>query len=157
MKINQLCKNIEERLEQSTKRSEKKYYQRILQVINSLEERTLKGEDRQSIEEKIDELQLGMAPVSSFKEVKRSTQQFLEFLRTRFSLIPQGYYMTLGISFGLAFGAAFGPVIQSFTGNPSFMGVSISMGMVAGMLIGIHKDAEAERQDRVLFSRKKTS
>ena len=157
MKINQLSKNIEERLEQSTKRSEKKYYQRILQLINSLEERALKREDRQSIEEKIDELQLSMAPVSSFKEIKQSTQELLKFLRIRFSLIPQGYYMTLGISLGVAFGAALGPVIQSITGNQSFLGVSISMGMVFGMLIGIHKDAEAERQDRVLFSRKKTS
>ncbi len=106
MKIYQSSQIFEELLEQSTKRSEKKYYHRILGILNSLDERNLTGEERHSIEEKLDELNLNIKPVPSFREVKQRTEQLLKFLRASLSLIPQGYYMTLGISLGLAFGAA---------------------------------------------------
>ena len=71
---------------------------------------------------------------------------FKTYLKDEFSLISEGYYTAIGLGIGMSFGVAIGASFGESTG----IALGISFGMIIGLVIGRNKDAEAEKQGRVL-------
>lgn len=67
-------------------------------------------------------------------------------MKDELSLISEGYYTAIGMSLGMSFGVAIGASFGESTG----IALGISLGMLIGLAIGRNKDAEAEKQGRVL-------
>ena len=149
MKIHQASRIIEDKLEKSVNKSEKKTYHKLLGVLTHLKGRDLSEEQVRSIEEKIDELKLFTYGESTPKETKRSSAEFTKFVSDYLSLISEGHFTALGVSLGVAFGAA----IHSVSGHSLDLGTGIGIGIAIGAAIGIFMDREAERKNQVLVSR----
>ena len=115
MKIHQASKLIEDLFDQSENKSEKKNFKKLLGILTHLEGRDLTEEQLRSIEEKIDELKLREHPQITARDLKRKSARFQEFLRGKLSLIPEGYYTALGMSFGVALGVSLGNFIPGMS------------------------------------------
>ncbi len=150
MKIYQAIQITEGLRTQTNKRSQIKYLRSLEAVLQSLNEHPLTTDELQLLEEALESILFSTGTEPSIKELKRNRSRFRRFLREEFSLVPKGYYLSLGISLGISFGVAIGTVLQAITGGAIPLGMGIPIGMVIGMNIGIMKDNEAERQNHVL-------
>jgi hypothetical protein len=154
MKINDAYKTLEGRLTQSDQKSRKKIYEQLLGALNNLKERDLSADERESVEESLDRLQLHDTDGMSVRELRSRKNGFLKDTRKALSLIPEGHYMALGLAFGVAFGGLISSILQGFAGIPegtSGTGVGVGFGLVAGYLIGNYLDTEARKRNRVLL------
>lgn len=100
----------------------------------------------QSIEVALEALNLKSNPKNKKRYFSKKLNEFKKYLQKELSLISEGYYtancMSMGMSFGVAIGASFG--------ESTGIAIGISFGMIIGLVIGRNKDAEAEKQGRVL-------
>jgi hypothetical protein len=150
MKTQKAYTAIEDLLARSEKKSAKKAYEQLLGVLNDLKGRDFSVEQLQQIEEALDQLPM---QGGRSKELEKSSRQFVKFVSKTLSLIPEGYYIGLGLAFGVAFGAAFGPIVQRTTGmglGTSGTGLGVGIGLIIGFMIGSYLDAEATKKNRVL-------
>lgn len=136
---------FERLLKGTTKKREAKVYKNFIGILSGLETRDFLEEELQTIQSKIESLDLKSNAENKRNYYAKKLQVFKTFLKKEFSLITEGYYMSLGIGLGLCFGVAIG---TSFGPQGSSMGVSL--GMLIGLVIGRAKDLEAEKDNRVL-------
>ena len=125
---------------------ERKIYQKFIAILEDLDGRELTEDQVQSIEAKLDELVLNDKSVVSRRKLNRKLSSFSSFLNDELSLVSEGYYTALGLTFGVAFGVALAPIVERFFGMPVNMGI----GMMLGVLIGQYLDSKASKENRVL-------
>jgi len=135
---------------ETTKKSELKVYERFIQLLSTLTDRAFSPEEIQSIETKLESLNLESNPKNAQTYYKKALHTFEKYLKETFSLIPKGYYTNLGIIFGTFFGLLFG-VVFLFTFERSLgIALSLSFGMIIGLIIGIAMDTKAKKENRIL-------
>ena len=141
--------NIEETTEllntlliQTSKRSEKKIYNCFIGTLASLKKKDLAEHQTLLIEEKLSSLDLKATTDNRKKYFKQKLADFKEFLKIEFSFTSAQHYTEIWMVYGVIFGTSIGTAIGSSTGT--------SLGMAFGMMYGAQKDAEAERQGRVV-------
>ncbi len=142
MKLAEATELFECLREEATRKSEIKMYDQFIGIILDLEDREFTIEEMQSIEVKLDDLDLAANPKNRKKYYRKRLEEFKSYLKDRFSLITEGYYTGIGLALGIAFGAAAGSIYGMENG--------ISLGLIAGLLIGATLDAQAKKQNRVL-------
>jgi hypothetical protein len=145
MKLNEASDYFEDLRIGTNKKSEIRVYESFIRLISNLVNRNLTNEELQSIEIKLDELDLKSNPANSIKYFRKRLNEFKKHLKDRLSLISEGYYTAIGLSLGVAFGAAFGSIFG--------MGNGIAIGMICGLAIGAYLDYEAKKHNRVLESK----
>jgi hypothetical protein len=111
-----------------------------------LKNRELEEHQLKSIERELDIIKLNSNPENKKRHFNKKLNEFKKYLQEEFSLISEGYYTTIGISIGMSLGVAIGASFGESTG----IALGISFGMIIGLVIGRNKDAEAEKQGRVL-------
>ena len=150
MTINKATEIIERLLFETSNKREIKVYKKFIQLLNGLKNKTFSEDEIQSIEKKLDQLNLESNPKNRKKYFKKTLNEFEEYLKATFSLIVKGHYATLysglGISFGILFGVVF---LSSFEQS---LGITFGMiiGMVIGSLIGRSMDTKAETEGKTL-------
>ncbi len=132
-------------LNATDKNREIKIYKSFIKILSSLEQRELSDDEILSIENEIETLKLKSNPENKRKYYGKALKTFKGYLKAEFSLVTEGYYMTLGMCLGMCFGSAVGTVFGTYGTS-----MGVSLGMLIGLVIGRTKDMEAEKENRVL-------
>ncbi len=132
-------------LNATDKNREIKIYKSFIKILSSLEQRELSDDEILSIENEIETLKLKSNPENKRKYYGKALKTFKVYLKAEFSLVTEGYYMTLGMCLGMCFGSAVGTVFGTYGTS-----MGVSLGMLIGLVIGRTKDMEAEKENRVL-------
>ncbi len=146
MKIKEAADFFKGLISGTKKKSEIRVYEKFIGILSSLKNKDLTEGQLQSIENKLDTLQLNKETGTSKKYTKKQLGNFEKYLKKEFSFIMEGYYTALGMSFGLALGTALGTMADRTLG----IAYGTSFGMMIGLFIGVFMDAEAKKQGRVL-------
>ncbi len=154
MKIKATSVNFESLIIETDKKSEIRVYKMFIAVLSDLENKELSDKQIQSIENKLETLQLNESHENRKKYFNKKYSELLKFLKDEFSFVSEGYYTGIGMIFGMIFGNSIGLTIGIIIGEGDGIAIGLSMGtgigMVLGMLFGASKDAEAKKQGRVL-------
>ena len=162
MTINDTIGLFNSLLSQTDKKSERKIYNSFIGTLTALINSDLTELQLQSVEEKLNVLNLKANSENRKKYVTRKLAEFKAFLKDEFSFVSEGYYsglgMTLGMilggGIGMALGTGIGVIFGMSNGMVFGMTFGISLGAGFGMMIGLitgrKKDSDAENQNRVL-------
>jgi ABC-type phosphate transport system permease subunit len=142
MRIDEASEFFKSLLSDTHSKSEQNIYENFIEILNDLKNRKLTEKQLQSMEEKLEFLNLEVNPLNKNKYYRLKLSEFKKYLKDKFTLISQGYYTAIGVSLGVAFGAAFGSLYG--------MGIGVAFGMIIGLIIGVYQDYEARKQNRVL-------
>lgn len=151
MAINDTINLFESLLNITAKKSEIKIYKDFIIILSNLKYRELTEQQYKSIEMELKILDLKSNSENKKRHFRKKLASFKKYLKEELSLISEGYYETMGISMGMCFGVAIGASFGESTG----IALGISFGMIIGLIIGRTKDAEAEKQGRVLKTKLK--
>ena len=135
---------------ESSNKSEIKIYEKFLNILTKLKDRTFSKDETQWIETELNRLQLKSNPDNNKKHIKKALNEFEKYLKDTFSLTTAGYYTKLYAGLGLSFGLMFGVVI--FSNLERSLGISLGLigGMVVGSIMGRNKEAEAKAAGNIL-------
>lgn len=162
MNINDTSELLNSLLSQTVKKSEKKIYNCFIRTLSSLKNKDLTEKQSQLIKEKLSSLNLKATTENRKKYYKQKLSEFKEFLKNEFSFTSARYYTEIwmvygmifgtgvGLALGTAFGVGAGTTIGPAMGTVIGLSIGTGAGMVFGMLFGARKDAEAQRQGRVI-------
>lgn len=155
MKISEALNFFEILLQNTTKKSESNTYQRFRDILSNLNGRDLDDRQIDSIERKLDTFNLSPGAANNKKFLKQRLTEFIAYLKEEFSFVTPGYYTGIGMIYGVAFGSGIGMALGTPFGGGIGIAVGLSIGtgigMTFGMVYGAAKDAEAEKQGRVLI------
>ena len=146
MTINNTLTFFESLLKSTNKKSEIKGYKNFIAILSALNNRELTEQQYLSIEKELDNLKLNSNPENKKRYFSKKLNEFKKYLKDELSLVSEGFYTAFGMSMGMSFGVAIGASFGESTG----IALGISIGMLIGLAIGRKKDAEAEKQGRVL-------
>jgi hypothetical protein len=141
MKINETLDYVVELRNKTDKKYDKLIYGKFIGILSDLKNRDLTINQLDSIETKLDTLNLSVETENKKKYLGSKLEEFKKFLKDKLSLISEGHYTAYGMSFGMLIGV----LLQFYIGIYSLLG-----GMVIGMVIGGIMDSEARKQGRVL-------
>jgi len=154
MKLSEALDFLENLIEETNNKSESKIYQGFINVLSNLKNRELTEQQVNSIELKLDSLDLSANSKNRKKYLNRKFTEFTTYLKKEFSFVTAGYYTGIGMIYGMIFGPGLGLVLGTAFGGGTGTGIGLSIGagigMVFGMMFGAAKDAEAKKQNRVL-------
>ena len=143
--------NFFERLKiETTKKSEIRIYEKFLHILSELKNRDFTTDEIQSIETELDSLNLKSNPENRKKHFGKALHKLNEYLKSTFSLIPGGYYITYGIAIGVAFGPVLGVLFGQFFEKSLGISIGISIGIIVGLLAGQYLDSQAKAAGRIL-------
>ncbi len=145
MTIIETTQFFEKLLNQTDRRREIKVYKAFITILTNLKSRDLSEGQLSLIESEIKTFKLNSNPKNKRRYYSKMLNNFMQFLKTEFSFISEGYYTAIGMSLGMCFGVAIG---TSFGASGNAMG--LALGMIIGLAIGRYKDMEAEKENRVL-------
>ncbi len=137
-------------LSETSKKSEIKIYKDFTSILNNLENRDFSKDELETIEIKLNSLNLESNPQNKTKYFKKVLNEFKSFLNKAFSLVSKNYYTNLYISLGAGFGIISGIIIGERFEKSLGIALGIGIGILIGSLIGRSKDAKAFNEDRVL-------
>jgi hypothetical protein len=135
---------------ETAKKSEIKVYEKFLYILNELKRREFTKDEIQSIEEKLDRLQLESNPKNRNKHYNKALNKFENYLKEKFSLTTKGYYTKYGVGFGSSFGILFGILFLSSLERSLDIALGLSIGMIIGLIIGRTMDSKAETAGTIL-------
>ena len=150
MKLKNAMIFFENLVAETSRKSEIKVYQEFIQIITSLEKKGLTENEIQSIEMKLDNLNLKSNSVNRKKYFKKAINDFKKYLKDTFSLTTKGYYTTFYGGLGLVFGLLFGVAILSNLERSLGISLGLTGGMVIGSIMGRSKDAQAKTSGKML-------
>lgn len=143
--------NFFESLEiETTKKSEIRVYEKFLHTLTELKNRDFSKDEIQSIEAELDRLNLESNPENRKKYFGKALHKLNDYLRKTFSLIPNGYFTSIGTALGLAFGPVLGVLFGSFFERSLGISIGISIGIIIGLLAGQYLDSQAKAAGNVL-------
>ncbi|WP_421764798.1 hypothetical protein [Ekhidna sp.] len=155
MKLSEALDFFKDLIEKTNDKSESKVYQGFINILSNLKNRELTEQQLNSIELKLDSLDLLANSENRKKYLKRKLNEFTTYLNKEFSFITEGYYTGIGMVYGMMFGSGMGLVLGTAFGAGIGTAIGLStgtgIGMVFGMMFGAAKDAEAKKQNRVLI------
>lgn len=145
MTITEATTFFETLLNETENKNQIKIYSEFIAILSNLKIRDLSEEDFLSIENELKTYGLNSNPENKRQFFTKKLNAFKAYLKEKFTLVSEGYYMSIGMALGMCFGVAIGA-------NFGALGISmgISLGMIVGLAIGRTKDQEAENQNRVL-------
>jgi len=135
---------------ETTKKSEIRIYEKFLHILSELKNRDFTTDEIQSIETELDSLNLESNPENRKKYFGKALHKLNEYLKSTFSLIPGGYYVTYGIALGVAFGPVLGVLFMPFFERSLGISAGVCIGMIIGLLAGQYLDSQAKAAGNVL-------
>lgn len=154
MKLQDASTILKGLISKTDSKSEKKMYTRFIGILTYLENRDFDESQIRLIEEKLDSFQLNAKPENRKKYFGQKHTELITFLKEKFSLITEGYYAQIGITYGMIFGAGlgltFGTVIDPGIGTSIGLALGTGIGMAIGIMMGTQKDAVAKKEGRVM-------
>ncbi len=133
-------------------KSEKKIIEKFLSTLNYIGSMNLTSSQDDSMIRFIQSLKLKTYRGGNKRVIKRKLDQLINYLKSEFSLISDGYYTSLGIALGPGFGLSFGVSMATAFGADISIGLTYGLiiGMFIGMFVGIFMDDAAKKKGRVI-------
>lgn len=135
---------------ETTNKHEIKVYEKYLHIITGLKNRVFSKDEIESIEAKLEDLNLKSNPENRKKYFKKALSKFEKYLKDTFSLTSEGYYTNLYSGLGLSFGLLFGVAILSNLERSLGISLGLIGGMLVGSIMGRKKDSQAKSAGNVL-------
>ena len=135
-------------LDSSTKKSERKIYQKFIGILQGLENRNLSAYQLDLVEKELTSFDLNKSTKNRRRHIRKKTNEFIKFLESEFSIVLKDHYANYGLSIGMVFGVAIGASIFRDSGQSA---TGICIGMFVGYIVGQYMDKEANKQNRVLI------
>ncbi|WP_246050003.1 hypothetical protein [Aquibacillus sediminis] len=85
----------------------------------------------------------GQFEKQTIKQHKQKLQKITTHLQKQHQLVPDGYYLTMGLAFGTSLGVVFGAALNNIA-------IGISLGISIGVAIGISLDGDAKKKGNVI-------
>ncbi len=142
--------DFENLLSETSKKSEIKIYNEFIQILRSLKKKNLSEVEIQSIEEKLDALDLNSVETINKRYFSQTLKQFKKYLKDTHSLTSKGHYTNLGVGLGASFGVLVGIVLLSSFERSVGISLGISLGMLIGLIIGRNMDLKAKVSGKIL-------
>lgn len=136
--------HFENLLSETSKKSEIKVYNEYIQILRSLEKKNLSETEIQSIEEKLDALDLNSVVTNNKRFFNQALTQFKKYLKDTHSFTSKGYYTSIGVGLGASFGVLAGIVLLSNFERSLGISLGISLGLLIGLVIGRNMDLKAK-------------
>lgn len=140
------------------KKSEIKIFKSFIEILTALKHRDLTEKELQSLETKLDTLDLKAKTKNRTKYYRKVIEEFKIYMKDELSLTVSGYYTTQGLTLGMAFGPGIGIVLGMLFPNYFERSMGIVLGLLAGIiigqLVGNNLDTKAEMQNRILNTNK---
>jgi tetrahydromethanopterin S-methyltransferase subunit B len=146
MKISLALNHFQVLASKADNKRERKVLNTFVGLLTDLEGRELAEEQVLLIENKIDELNLKVDTENTSRKLNKKLTTFVNYLKDQLSLVTEGYYTALGITFGVALGLALAPMLERQLGISFNMG----LGMISGIVVGHYLDTNAAKENRVL-------
>lgn len=150
MTLKNAINHFNQLVSETNKKSEIKVYLEFIQMLTSLEKRNLTESEVQSIEAKLDALDLYSTTTNRKQHFIKNLQQFKKFLKDTLSLITQGYYANMGIVLGASIGLLIGIVFLSSLERSLGISLGISAGTFIGLLIASILDSQAKASGNLI-------
>ena len=159
MDINEAKNIFNKLLIESKNKTEIKVYKRFIEIFDNLKNREFTKNQIKSLDEKLEPLKIVSGSKHQLKFYKLQLKELQKYLKDEFSLIPKGYYTSLGIAVGANVGTVLGLLpkfwktifgIESVLERSLGIALGVSIGTFIGMVIGKNKDLSAEKHNRVL-------
>ena len=135
---------------ETNNKRELKIYKDFITILSNLKSRNFTEDQVLQIENHIETLNLKSNPENKKHYFNKKLIVFKQFLKTEFSLIPQGYYTNIGLGLGTCFGVLFGVVALSSFERSLGISLGIIIGMFIGLIIGQHKDSKVKATGKML-------
>ena len=140
-----------ERSDLSSPKLEKRY-RRFLQLINETQQKEIPEGTANSINEKVNALNLTPGSDQKFSKILRKTQNsIINTLLKEVKIVPKNYYRNLWLALGMSvFGVPLGIAFGAAQDNMAFLGIGIPIGMAIGIGVGTAMDEKARKEGRQL-------
>lgn len=135
---------------ETSKQSEVKVYEKFIQLLTTLNNRTFSSDELKSIEEELDRFDLESKEKKKLKYFKNGLTHFENFLKEKLQLTSKGHFTKLGGGLGMSFGILFGVVVLSSFERSLGITYGMLIGMVLGVIIGKSMDTKAKKAGRAL-------
>lgn len=136
----------------SIEKSKIKVYDKYIGILYDLTNRDLTHNQIQSIESKLETLNLNVESDHNKKYLIDKLSEFQKFLKERLTLVSEGYYAEIGAGTGIIIGSIFSVLFQSELGAYTFL-IGINGGIILGAILGRMKDSKAKKQGNVLITK----
>ena len=120
----------------SNRRSKRRLYSNFIQLLESLEFKSLSSEEIRSLERKLADLLWDLNIRSSARDLRYLLSDFKSFLKEELSLTSKGYYLYMGLVYGGGLGLFIGEILLGDIDQAMGLVIGISVGAVVGELIG---------------------
>ncbi|MGB2957519.1 MAG: hypothetical protein WBG01_02815 [Bacteroidota bacterium] len=144
-----IVKVVDEQKIRLGKKTQKKYkVDSLLRVAKRVAEFAEDCEECRGFQGEINTLASRLGNVEEFskeerKEYSRTRKKLTEHLQKKHKLVPEGYYVGVGVALGISIGVAIGTAIQ-------VIGAGIGIGLALGAAIGSSLDAQAKKDGKVI-------
>lgn len=136
----------------SVEKSEIKIYDKYIGILSDLKDRDLTQNQIESIESKLETLNLNAESGHNRKYLKQKLSEFQNFLKDKLTLVSEGYYAGIGAGIGIVLGSIFSMLFQTVLGTYSLL-IGINGGVILGAVLGSVRDSKAKKQGRVLITK----
>ena len=127
-----------------------KVYEKFIQLLTTLNNRTFSSDELKSIEEELDRFDLESKEKKKLKYFKNGLTHFENFLKEKLQLTSKGHFTKLGGGLGMSFGILFGVVLLSSFERSLGITYGMLIAMVLGVIIGKSMDTKAKQAGRAL-------
>jgi ElaB/YqjD/DUF883 family membrane-anchored ribosome-binding protein len=135
---------------ETTKKSEIKVYRDFIEILTNVEKRNLTESEVETLEAELNALELNSTSTNRERHLKKALQQFKKYMKETFSLIPKGYYTSLGITFGASIGLLFGIIFLSSLERSIGISLGISIGTLIGIIIASYLESQAKASGNLI-------
>jgi hypothetical protein len=148
MTINTAIEYLNTLQKNTADKGEIKVYQKFTSILIGLENRDFSKYQISLIETELKTLDLEKQTKNRKRYIKKKSNEFVNFLKSEFSIVMKSHYANLGLSMGMVFGVAIGVSVFKDSGSST---TGMCFGMFIGYLIGQYMDKEAEKENQVLI------
>ena len=134
----------------SNRRSKRRLYSNFIQLLESLEFKSLSFEEMRSLERKLADLLLDLNTRSSARDLRYLLSDFKSFLKEELSLTSKGYYLYMGLVYGGSLGLFIGEILLGDIDQAMGLVIGVSVGAVVGELIGSYIEKEIEASGNLI-------
>lgn len=129
MRINETLDFFQNLKNDTAEKCEIELYDNYIGILSDLKNRDLTETQFLSIETELENLNLKSESDSRMKYLKKKLSEFEKFLKDKLTLVPEGYYVGIGVGTGFFLGSIFSMLFQSFLGSYSLL-IGINSGMI---------------------------
>lgn len=143
-------KYLEKLIATTNSKAESTIYKEFIQVIMGLEKMTFSEIERQSIEQKLDTLNLKINPRNKKRHFSKALKHFKGYLKAHYNLTTRGYYTTIAVGLSSLLGGIVGILLFLAFDSPWGIQTGLFLGLLIGFLVGGNMDSHAKDTGKII-------